>query len=189
MFHIKEDLRAYKSAELLCEGLEQLMKEKAFDKITITDITTESTVSRATFYRNFDTVIDVLYWKCDQLFKTVLTDYVSGEPDLTQPDSLIFFVFHFWMKHTDILELLIQQGRCDIIFNSFFNNADIVMDYIQEKISIPAFNYRYFISSRVGVFVGIFQAWIDGGKKESLEELVQILSDQYYTIGNAPLIF
>lgn len=189
MFHIKEDLRAYKSAELLYEGLARVMKEKEFDKITVTDITKESTVSRATFYRNFDNVIDVLYWKCNQLFKTVLTDYVAGEPDINQSDSLILFVFHFWMNHTEILELLIHHERTDIIFNSFCNNADIVMDYIKEHVSIPTFNYKYFISTRVGIFVGIFKTWIDGGKQETLEELVQILSSQYYPLGNTPLIF
>lgn len=189
MYHIKEDLRASKSAELLYEGLKRCMKEKDFDKITVTDITKESTVSRATFYRNFDLIIDIVYWKCDQLFQKVLNDYVNSEPKLNQPDSLILFVFRFWMDHADILELLINQKRTDIIFNSFLNNAGIVMDYLQEKIKVPEFNYRYFVSTRVGVFVGIFQTWIDGGKRETLDELVQILANQYTAIGNSTLIF
>lgn len=189
MYHIKDDLRAKKSAELLYEGLEQCMKKKEFDKITVTDITKESTVSRATFYRNFDLVIDILYWKCNQLFQKVLSDYVASKPDLNQPYSLISFVFHFWMEHTEILELLIHQRRTDIISNAFIGNADIVMEYIRERIQIPKYNDKYFLATRVGIFTAVFQTWIDCGKKETLSELIQILSMQYYVIDNSKIIY
>lgn len=189
MYHIKEDLRAEKSAELLYEGLNQCMKSKDFDKVRITDITKVSTVSRATFYRNFDMIIDILYWKCDQLFRQVLTDYVLSESGIDQADSLIRYVFSFWMEHTDILEILIEQGRIDIIFNSFLNNADIVMNYIGKKISVSELNYKYFIATRVGVFIGMFQAWIDGGKKETADELIAILGSQVEVVETAGFIF
>ncbi len=189
MYHIKEDLRAEKSAELLYEGLNKCMEEKEFDKIRIVDITKESTVSRATFYRNFDIVIDILYWKCDQLFGQVLSSYVESKPSLEDQNSLITYVFSFWMEHTDILEILIAQGRIDIIFNSFINHADIVMDYINSKIELPTLEYNYFLSSRIGVFVGMFQAWFKGGKKETAEELISILTKQFLIVENSGFIF
>lgn len=189
MYHIKDDLRAEKSAELLYAGLRQCMEKKPFDKVKILDITKESTVSRATFYRNFDAVIDILYWKCDQLFQTVLGDYVAGQPSLKQEDGLIRYVFTFWMQHTDILEILIEQGRIDIIYNSFLNNANIVMDYISSKVEIPAFNYKYFISTRVGVFIGVFQTWIENGKQETADELIHILNSQMQVVEDTGFIF
>lgn len=189
MYHIKEDLRAVKSAEFLYEGLTRCMKNKDFDKISITDITKESTVSRATFYRNFDTVIDILYWKCDQLFKKVLTDYVTQEPKLDNPNNLINYVFHFWVEHVDVLEILIKERRIDIIFNTFLNNADIAMRYIYDKLNIPELNYKYFISTRVGIFIGVFQTWIEEGKKESADELVRIIEEQYRIIDITGFIF
>ena len=189
MFHIKEDLRAIKSAELLYEGLQRVMKRKEFNKITVTDITKESTVSRATFYRNFDTIIDVLYWKCNQLFNRVIKDFVEQEPDLKEKDSLISFVFSFWVDHVDILEVLINQSRIDIIYNSFMANAPIVMDYIRERIDFPEVHYDYFIASRVGIFIGIFQTWISSGKKETGDELTQIISNEYMINTNNKFIF
>lgn len=189
MFHIKEDLRAKKSSELLYQGLVQCMAEKEFDKIRIVDITKESTVSRATFYRNFDTIIDILYWKCEQLFKTVLNNYVATTPSLKQPNSLIHYVFSFWMEHTDILEILIAQGRIDIIFNSFLSNANVVMNYISQEIPMSDLNYDYFMATRVGVFVGMFQAWLKGGKKESSDELITILEKQFNLVEDSGFIF
>jgi len=189
MFHIKDDLRSVKSAELLYEGLERVLKKREFDKITVTDITKESTVSRATFYRNFDTIIDVLYWKCNQLFNRVLTDFVEQEPDLKEKDLLISFVFRFWVEHVDILDILINEGRIDIIYNSFMSNAPIVMDYIKERIDFPNVQYNYFFATRVGIFIGVFQTWITGGKKETGDELTQIISIEYMINAHNEFIF
>lgn len=189
MYHLKEDMRAEKSADLLYEALVRCMKKKEFDKITISELSKESTVSRATFYRNFDEVIDILYWKCDKLFQSVLTSFIASEPDLSEADGLISYVFNFWMKHTDILEILIERGRVDIIYNSFFKNASVVMDYLSEKLHLPEWNTRYFISTRVGIFVGIFQVWIMGGKQESAKELTEILNQQILTTKGIGFIF
>lgn len=189
MYHLKEDMRAEKSAELLYEALICCMEKKEFDKITISELSKKSTVSRATFYRNFDDVIDILYWKCDRLFQSVLTAFVVSEPDLSRADMLISYVFSFWMKHTDILEILIERGRVDIIYNSFLKNAGVVMEYLSDKLHLPEWNTRYFISTRVGIFVGVFQAWITGGKRESVEELTHILNQQVVTVRNTNFIF
>ena len=65
MYHIKHDKRAQASTELICAGLLVCMKEKPFARITITDVQRASTVSRSTFYRNFDCLEDVLALLCD----------------------------------------------------------------------------------------------------------------------------
>lgn len=189
MYHLKEDLRAEKSAELLYEALTRCMEKKDFDKITISELSKESTVSRATFYRNFDEVLDILYWKCDRLFQSVLTAFVASEPDLKQNDELISYVFSFWIEHTDILEVLINHGRIDIIYNSFLHNAVVVLEYLSNKLQLPEYNTPYFISTRVGIFVGVFQAWIDGGKKESVEDLMNILNQQVFFMKDVGFIF
>ena len=189
MYHIKEDVRAEKSANLLYDGLVRCLAKKGFDKVGISDICTASGVSRAAFYRNFDSAIDLLYWKCDRLFREVLTDFVTQQPNLNQADSLIHHVFSFWMSHADVLEMLLGKGRVDIIYNSFLNNAGIVMDYLEKKLDIPPLNSRYFIATRAGVFVGVFQAWIHGGKKESAETLSDLLSQEAQVIGKSKFLF
>ena len=68
MYHISEDKRAVKSAELIWEGLEKCLAEKELKKIRISDINEKSYVSRATFYRLFDSIGDVLIYRCDRIF-------------------------------------------------------------------------------------------------------------------------
>lgn len=189
MYHIKDDLRAEKSAELLYEALIRCMRKKEFDKIAVSDLARESTVSRATFYRNFDGVIDILYWKCDRLFRQVLTNYVHFRPELDRADGLVSYVFNFWMDHTQLLEILINRGRVDIIYNSFLNNVGVVMSYLEEKLHLTGWNNRYFIATRVGFFVGVFQAWIAGGKQESAEEMIRILNQQEQAVRETGFVF
>lgn len=68
MYHISKDKRTIESARLIYEGLLECLKTKAFDQITVSDLQKESGVARSTFYRAFDNISDVLYWKCDTRF-------------------------------------------------------------------------------------------------------------------------
>ncbi len=178
MYHIKDDARAVKSAEFLYEGLKRCMEKEEFDKITVRMLCEEAIVGRTTFYRNFDAVIDVLYWKCDQLFRDVMSDYFRRDPNLTQTEQFPIFILKFWMHQDDVLDVLITHGRSDIIFNIFLNNAEEITEMVNDKVRLPQLDNKYFISTRVGMFVGIFQTWVMGGKKESAEEIIAILQDQ-----------
>lgn len=89
MYHIKEDIRAERSALMLYEGLMSILKDKKLNKITVSDISKASTVGRATFYRNFDEIIDILYWRCDTEFSRVLRGFTESKPNLNEEDVLL----------------------------------------------------------------------------------------------------
>jgi AcrR family transcriptional regulator len=191
MFHLKEDIRAERSAKMLYDALMEILEKKSFDKVTVSDLSQVSTVSRATFYRNFDEITDLLYWKCDQEFRKVLTAFTQSDPDLTKEDVLLEYVLCFWMEadRMRLLEILMDIGRIDVIYNSFVNNAQIVVDFLKEKkIAMSTDNYEFFISVRAGFFVGIIRAWIATGKKQSPEELSAIIRRQHDDVVNSGLL-
>lgn len=66
MYHIKHDKRAESSVELICTAVLELLETKPLGEITISDVQRRSTVSRSTFYRNFDSLEDVLALLCDR---------------------------------------------------------------------------------------------------------------------------
>ena len=160
MFHLRDDIRAERSAKMLYDGLMEVMQKKPLRKISVSDICTASTVSRATFYRNFDEVLDLLYWKCSQDFNEVLTSFTESEPDLKKEDVLINYVLRYWLQgeHIQLLSTIMDEGRLDIIYNSFVDNADIIMDFLKKKgIVMDTEDYTYFISVRAGFFVGMIR--------------------------------
>lgn len=191
MYHLKEDIRAERSAEMLYDALMQVLAKKPFAKVTVSDLSQASTVSRATFYRNFDEITDILYWKCSRMFETVLTDFTESDPDMTKEDVLLVYVLRYWMapERIRLLEILMDIGRIDIIYNSFVKNAGIIMDFLKEKnISMSTDNYVYFISVRAGFLVGALRAWIVTGKKQSPEELSDIIRRQHDDVVKSGLL-
>ena len=176
MYHISKDKRAIQSSELIYKGLLECIKKKPFDQITVSDLQKVSGVARTTFYRAFDNISDVLYWKCDTCFYEVLGSYhpklFRGELDLAR------HYFQYWANHSDILELLIQINRQDIIYACHMKNADILQ---QRFGNLPRINMKhgnYFIAIRTGFTISILTVWLKGGKKESADELVQIIEEQ-----------
>lgn len=176
MYHIPNDKRARQSSELIFDGLLRCMQRKAFDSISISDLQRESGVARSTFYRLFDHPSDVLYWKCDVCFREVLS------PDAQEAwgNELAFaeHYFAYWLKHSEILELLLDIHRPDVIYACHMKNAEALQESCGKLEGINERNGRYFMAIRTGFTISILTVWLKGGKKETLEEILQIIREQ-----------
>lgn len=176
MYHISNDKRSMQSAELIYHGLLECIKKKPFDQITISDLQRASSVARTTFYRSFDNISDVLYWKCDTCFHEVLGSYRAEIfPEETE---LAYHYFCYWFKHSDILELLIKINRQDIIYACHMKNADILQKQYGKIPGLSMVHGNYFMAIRTGFTISILTEWLKGGKKETPEEIVQIILEQ-----------
>ena len=109
MYHISDDKRARQSADLIWNGLVDCMNQKDFTEITVTDLQKASGVARTTFYRAFDNLSDILYWKCDTCFREALSG-CTPSMFLNEVDFAKHY-FKYWMEHSEILEWLIKINR------------------------------------------------------------------------------
>lgn len=67
MYHISEDIRVQQSAQRICEAVVNCAKQKPFAEITVSDLHREYLISRTTFYRLFDNIVDVLEYMVDRM--------------------------------------------------------------------------------------------------------------------------
>lgn len=183
MYHISKDKRAVQSSELIYRGLLDCIKKKSFDQITVSDLQKASGVARTTFYRAFDNISDILYWKCDTCFYEVLGKY-RPEPPFSEVD-LARHYFRYWVNRSDILELLIQINRQDIIYACHMKNAEILQERFGHIPGLPIKHGNYFIAIRTGFTISVLTTWLKGGKKESTDELVQIIEEQLSILANS----
>lgn len=165
MYHIQGDKRVQASVELITGALLQLLAEKPFSRITVTDLQQRSTVSRSTFYRSFDRPEDVLAYLCDRGFETAMQD---AAPDAA---ALGLSVFQYWMRNTAVLEALVETHRTDILFAS-------LRRALTQAENIPALSGSaaendYFISIVTSVMTGILTTWIEHGKSETFEQVFE----------------
>lgn len=174
MYHINSDKRCIKSAELIYEGLLKCLKNKSFEQITVTDIQKSSGVARTTFYRCFDNISDILYWRCDMCFGEAFEGLNTS--DVADENILIKHYFSYWLKHSGILELLISINRQDIIYSCHMKKAEELEKIFGELPGMTEKEKRYFMAIRSGVTISVLKAWLDGGCKESAEEVLNIIN-------------
>lgn len=177
MYHIKNDRRARKSAELICRGLMTCLEEKNFDEITVSDIQRTSSVSRSTFYRSFDTLPDVLALLCDQGFEEIFSGSYAPAREMPLKEK----VFSYWFEHSRILVELVRIHRTDIFLNSFRKTA-LGLESLRFLAADPA-RYDYFVSMIVGVMVGVLVTWVEHGETETREEVRSVIRDEFETIS------
>lgn len=187
MYHISKDKRSAASAELIYKGLLDCIKKKPFDQITISDLQKASGVARSTFYRSFDNLSDVLYWKCDSCFKEVLGNYAPT--DFPDEIELALHYFRYWMSHSDILELLIRINRQDIIYACHTENAELIharYEYLPGA-KLSNTEKKYFMPIRTGFTLSILTTWLKGGCVETPDEITEILRHQLTLLARHPL--
>ncbi len=168
MYHIKHDKRAMTSAKFICDGVAQCLKEKSFDDITISDIQRVSGVSRSTFYRNFDRIEDVLALMCDDVFSEA---FASDYPNLSEA------VFRTWYNHADIIETIVNINRGDMLYASLRRCADSLQGSLSGIIDSARLDY--FISIISSAMMGIMVTWVEHGKRESEDELKNIILQSF----------
>ncbi|ANZ64981.1 hypothetical protein AYR62_13445 [Secundilactobacillus paracollinoides] len=192
MFHIKDDIRAQRSAQLLYNGLMTLLDTKPFTQITVSDLSRESTVGRTTFYRHFDDTIDILTWQCNTHMHDALTNYVADFKPNDETSSLLRYVLTSILSPQNVKawEMLLEMERLDIIYNVFIQNAHIVLEcYEQMGLYHPNDDYAYFVSTRVGFLTGILNGWLHSGKQQTVDEILAIVLRQHQEVIASELLF
>lgn len=170
MYHIKHDKRAESSVELICTAVLELLETKPLGEITISDVQRRSTVSRSTFYRNFDSLEDVLALLCDRGFDEIAAG--SGA-------SVYIRMFHYWFNNAAVLEALVRTGRADIL-------AESLKKLLLRSKELPGMDEArldYFAANIGYVMTGILATWLKRGRRESEAELAGILADCFAAAG------
>ena len=166
MHHVKNDKRSQTSANAIYEALLKLLKSNSFDTITVSSICEKSNISRATFYRNFDILEDVLAWYGDLLIRKLIENYLKL-PNNERP-TFTNYALGFAFDEVEYIEILSKT-----------NKMHLIEPYVLTVIETMPLTYdinespyiKYAIHAKVGAFFNIINCWISTGKKETIEDL------------------
>lgn len=174
MYHIKNDKRSQGSAEEISKGFLTCLRSTPLNAITVSDIHRATGVSRATFYRLFDTPEDVLRYQFDQMIAESMqeTQHNQNDSPLTYMEKTVAS----GLKHYEILKALVDNGRFDLLylyteklfrieeFSSILSPSEanpIELSYIRVQLSMS--------------MVATIIAWAQNGHQETATEIVEIL--------------
>lgn len=184
------DLRVIRTKESIRDALVELIDEKGFEAITVKDITTRAKINRGTFYAHYQDKFDLMT-KCEdeiilemsriakQNFPGVIAALGSNSPTLAA-FPLVVSIFEYLNENSGFMkavlgpkgDLSFQTRLKDFMWKTLFgydSNALIK----QENLLVPG---HYLVSYVASAHIGIIQQWLNSGRKESPQEMAEILS-------------
>lgn len=180
MYQKKRDKRSIQSSEWMYEALKELMDVKNYSKITVTDITNKANLGRTTFYRNFETIDDILEMKCIEKFKE-FRQYCIDFYKLNDIEVKSFLkpFLMYWYDNSEVIELLIKANRENIIKKYLTKEIQFFVDISSiNKDTVISSHINYFIEMRVSNSISILTEWIKNDKNIPPDELADIISTQ-----------
>lgn len=176
MYHITEHQRTQNSAALIVAAVKKLIQEKDYNKITITDIQKMSTVSRATFYRLFDSIDDVISYIYDRIL--VETEQAIQAHHYIRWNEIALDFTRQMMDNSDIIGLIISIHREDILYASDEKFYNLVGEKML-PLDLTKRMENYYVPTLFNNMIGMLLIWIKNGKMETAEELIDILKNMF----------
>lgn len=177
MYHISNDIRSKQSAERIYEALNDLLSSHSLEAITITKLVKKAQVGRTTFYRCFDSIVDVLKYKCDCKFIACgefLFHSIIIDKRYTVDGTFMEAFLDYWINQSHIIQLLMKVDQTQFLQQSFKNMIDLlIVKYPFIKDKIPYFDY--FIAVRSSIAIAILTQWIENDFDLSPKEIASIL--------------
>jgi len=148
----------------MSRALLDLMKEKDYNKITVTDITNRAGTGRVSFYRNFESKEDILRGH----LKRITDDFIKRMNFDFRRDAHTFYItglFYHLDSNRELLKLLDDNGLIYLVKEEFDRAFQRNVTNEKEK------RIAYMAS---GAYFNLFYYWLKDGFKESPEELAEI---------------
>ncbi|OZG63502.1 AcrR family transcriptional regulator [Bifidobacterium lemurum] len=169
MYHVSNDKRARQSADLIWKGLERCLREKEYRKIHVNDINEKSYVSRATFYRLFDSIDDVLSYRCDLIFRELEEKLVQRQ-FATNHDLFLVFVEE-WLSQETLVKALVENNLTGIIYDTHMKNSDLMKRVFTDVSAMTDAESDYLVSILTNILPAVVNTWYRHGQTESPEEI------------------
>ena len=158
----------------LLSALVALMQYKDWSKITVTELIKDSGVARASFYRNFKSIEELVEYGLHQMTHS----YHEGSPSPVEDFhswELMRYKFRFYGEHAALI-LAFHRAKSSISL------LDVVTDCVIEAHGdMPASSIlKYELYYHAGAFYNMVLCWLEGGAKESPEAM----ADEFLRITN-----
>lgn len=174
------DRRKRKTRIAIQNACIQLIQEKDFDAITISDIAGRADINRATFYLHFIDKHDMLdqfeQEIMDEISANFTTDFATAmsiEEIIQSRYEPLVQVFSIIQDKSDMIDLLFQTKGVRSIHTRFHTIALKMFDskFTQQHINTPFQSPELFISVIVSTTIGIAHYWINSEDPKTPESL------------------
>jgi AcrR family transcriptional regulator len=187
---VPKDRRTVRTKMMIRNALSELIEEKGFNEISVTDLTARADINRGTFYLHYADKHDLL----EQVENEVLEELqehtqhvdVSDILNIDSIDKPVPFLVRLfeYFKENEIFMKAILGPKGDPIFHRKLKKfieinlfeKKLIKVFKKENMLIPEV---YFISYILSAHLGVLQQWLESDMESSPEDMALILSKMF----------
>lgn len=173
----KEYRSAVRSRRLIHQAFLELLQEKDFEKITVTDIVKRADINRSTFYAHYPDVRGMVEALLENTVSqsVALIDKLDFQTLFTEPRPFLADLLNIGMENMEVYRLL---GRSDFAMRQVEEMKLIFMEKAVTAANIPeeirrSNSFRIQITFFIGGILNTFQQWLQGNLVCSTEEIME----------------
>ena len=155
--------------DCITKALFQLLKNKEFEDISVSDIIKRAGVSRMGFYRNFSSKENVVEEYILDIFVETVEDIKSKRNLNFAIKNIISTSLENFVKYADIIELFLDKKLDNLLYNCYCR-AYYTLNQDRTNSRIHEYSSQMFI----GELFNLEMCWIRNGMKETPEQLTKI---------------
>lgn len=157
----------------LLKAFGELIEEKPFDKITITDLTKKCGLNRMTFYYHFDNIYELMIWGLEMQMREASKNCINYQNWKTG----YLRIFHFALDHKMYIKKIFQTIEEEHLEHYLNKIAEhMVISVIDDKIGDKVLDEddRLFTAQICShVLIGTLVSWVSRGMKEPPDMIVK----------------
>ena len=187
MAKVINDRRTIRTKKMIRNALSELIEEKGFNDISITDLTQRADINRGTFYLHYTDKYDLL----EKVENEVIQEIQEQTKDidsinllnidaLNEPLPFMIKLFEYFKENSNFMKAILGP-KGDPIFHSKIKKfietnlfeKGLSKTFNKENMLVPE---EYFISYVLSAHLGVVQQWVESGMKKSPKDMASILT-------------
>lgn len=161
--------------ECIAKALIELLKEKPFSAISVSEIAQKAGVSRMTYYRNFSSKEEILEKYIGSIFDNYHREvYAHAKHASYIRYENVLLGFEYFRRYNDLAACLLSNN-----LGWYIRDAVIRSELGLSLISENDRQSRYLSIAYANTLFGIMSEWVLSGMKDDPEKLARMICDIY----------
>ena len=166
---------ALQSQKQTADAMMELLNEKSFSQITISELCREAGISRQTFYSLFTNRENVMMFALQEQYCEGLEITVPGQKSCD--DSPLLCLCHgcstYMLRNRSLIKTLVENHIDYLLYDSFYDAICRCDDFLQE---VDPRTRSYAASFYAGGFAWVARRYAEEGCTSSADQLEQLLN-------------
>lgn len=176
----KIDIRVQRTFGQLMAALMELLAEKGFDNLSVSEICDKAGVHRATFYKHFEDKLEFIKYCFENQLSTIEIDVIIKEPNPENIKKGIMYcveeIFRFVDKNIVLLEAICSDKYYMSLGSTFLNALNkFTYDKLSYVIKAPAYQVEIVSNFYSSALIGVIRWYVLNNAKCPKEDVYRFL--------------